>query len=160
MRRILFRRASPGFLLVALLFLAAMETRAQKFGGRELVQASLVAESATVVPGRPFTAGLLLKMVPGWHTYWEFAGDAGIPTEIKWKLPDGWKAGPIQCPIPLKLNEPGDIQIYGYHDEVLLMVELTPPPKITASTVHLAADADWLVCEKICIPGSGAVRKE
>ena len=59
-------------------------------------------------------------MVPGWHTYWQFPGDAGIPTEIKWKLPPGWKAGPIQWPIPLKLNEPGDIQIYGYHDEVLL----------------------------------------
>lgn len=58
------------------------------------------------------------------------------------------------------MDEPGDIQIYGYHDEVLLMVELTPQPKIAASTVDLADDADWLVCEKICIPGSGAVRKE
>lgn len=48
-----------------------------------LFTASLVAESATVVPGLPFTAGLLLKMLPGWNTYWEFAGDAGIPTEIK-----------------------------------------------------------------------------
>ncbi|MGI8956104.1 MAG: protein-disulfide reductase DsbD family protein [Chthoniobacterales bacterium] len=133
------------------------EARAQKFDGRELVQASLLADSATVVPGRPFTAGLLLKMAPGWHTYWAFAGDAGIPTEIKWQLPQGWKAGAIQWPVPQKLNEPGDIQIYGYHDDVLLMVELTPPPKIAASSVHLAADADWLVCEKICIPGSGAV---
>ncbi|MBA3609540.1 MAG: hypothetical protein H0W43_13725, partial [Chthoniobacterales bacterium] len=130
----------------------------QKFEGRDLVTAQLVAETATVVPGEPFTAGLLLKMVPGWHTYWQFPGDAGIPTEIKWQLPDGWKAGPIQWPIPLKLDEPGNIQIYGYHDDVLLMVELTPPPKIDASTVHLAATADWLVCEKICIPGSGEVQ--
>ncbi len=38
------------------------------------------------------------------------------------------------------------------------MVQLTPPPKIDASTVHLAATADWLVCEKICIPGSGEVQ--
>ena len=127
----------------------------QKFEGRELVTAKLVAETATVVPGQPFTAGLLLKMVPGWHTYWQYPGDAGIPTEMKWHLPEGWKAGPIQWPIPLKLNEPGDIQIYGYHDEVLLMVQLTPPPKIAEKSVQLAADADWLVCEKICIPGSG-----
>ncbi len=130
----------------------------QKFEGRDLVTAQLVAETGTVVPGEPFTAGLLLKMIPGWHTYWQFPGDAGIPTEIKWQLPDGWKAGPIQWPIPLKLDEPGNIQIYGYHDDVLLMVELTPPPKIDASTVHLAATADWLVCEKICIPGSGEVQ--
>ena len=46
-------------------------------------------------------------MVPGWHTYWKFPGDAGIPTELKWKLPPGWKVGEIQWPIPLKLSEPG-----------------------------------------------------
>jgi thiol:disulfide interchange protein DsbD len=43
-------------------------------------------------------------------------GDAGIPTDIKWELPEGWRVGGIQWPIPLKLQEPGDIQIYGYHD--------------------------------------------
>ena len=157
MRMNSLRRVAPGLLLAALLFSTA-RARGQKFDGRELVQPSLVADSAAVVPGKPLTAGLFLKMAPGWHTYWEFPGDAGIPTEIKWELPEGWKAGPIQWPIPLKLDEPGDIQIYGYHDEVLLMVELTPPPKITASSVHLAAKADWLVCEKICIPGGGAVQ--
>jgi len=97
-------------------------------------------------------------MVPNWHTYWKFPGDAGIPTEINWKLPDGWKTGEIQWPIPLKLNEPGDIQIYGYHDEVLLMQEITPPASLSASTVELAAETSWLVCEKICIPGSANLK--
>ena len=50
----------------------------------------------------------------------------GIPTDIKWQLPAGWHAGEIQWPVPLKLLEPGDIQIYGYHDEVLLMQQITP----------------------------------
>jgi thiol:disulfide interchange protein/DsbC/DsbD-like thiol-disulfide interchange protein len=141
-------------LVVALSLGAAPVGRGQVFEGRQLVEAKLVADTATLVPGQAFTAGLLLKMTPGWHTYWQFPGDAGIPTEIKWKLPPGWKAGAIQWPIPLKLTEPGDIQIYGYHDEVLLMVALTPPAKIAESSVKLAAAADWLVCEKICIPGS------
>ena len=30
----------------------------------------------------------------------------------------------------VEVDEPGDIQIYGYHDEVLLMQEITPPAKI------------------------------
>ncbi|MEO5717809.1 MAG: protein-disulfide reductase DsbD domain-containing protein, partial [Chthoniobacterales bacterium] len=147
--------------LALFLFLGGLcpqAAQSQKFEGGELVTAELVAETATVVPGQPFTAGLHLKIVRDWHTYWQFAGDAGISTEIKWKLPDGWKAGPIQWPVPLKLNEPGEIQIYGYHDDVLLMVQLTPPPKIETPSVHLAATADWLVCEKICIPGSGEVQ--
>ncbi|MGH8093285.1 MAG: protein-disulfide reductase DsbD family protein [Chthoniobacterales bacterium] len=133
---------------------------AQKFQGRELVQASLVADTGTVAPGQPFTAGLLLKMAPGWHTYWQYPGDAGIPTEIKWNLPPRWKAGAIQWPIPEKLNEPGDIQVYGYHGEVLLMVPMTPPKNIAATSVKLSAAADWLVCEKICVPGSATVQLE
>ena len=141
-----------------MLVVCPMAARSQKYQGRELVEARLLADVAGVTPGQPFTAGLLLKMAPGWHTYWQFPGDAGIPTEIKWQLPPGWKAGPIQWPVPLKLSEPGDIQIYGYHDEVLLLVQLTPPPKIDTASAHLAAEASWLVCEKICIPGGAKLQ--
>src|SRR6266850_2719837 len=130
----------------------------QIYQGRELVKAELVADTKAVVSGKSFTVGLFLRMVPGWHTYWKFPGDAGIPTELKWKLPPGWKVGEIQWPIPLKLNEPGDIQIYGYHDEVLLMQEITPLASISDSTITLAAEASWLVCEKICIPGNASVQ--
>jgi thiol:disulfide interchange protein len=150
------RRLAPSFLLAGLLIWPAL-ARAQKFQGRELVQSSLIADTTTVVPGKTFTAGLLLKAVPGWHTYWQYPGDAGIPTEISWHLPPGWKAGPIQWPIPLKLSEPGGIEIYGYHGEVLLMMQIIPPATIAERSVHLAGDVDWLVCEKVCIPGSGKV---
>jgi thiol:disulfide interchange protein DsbD len=147
-----------GFLAAVTLLAMLCPARAQKYEGRELVQAKFLANVTAITPGKPFTVGLLLHMVPKWHTYWKFPGDAGIPTEIKWKLPEGWKAGEIQWPIPLKLNEPGDIQIYGYHDEVLLMQEITPPASLKDSTVQLAADANWLVCEKICIPGSASLK--
>ena len=34
------------------------------------------------------------------------------------------------------------------------MQEIIPPAKIDSSSVKLSAEANWLVCEKICIPGS------
>jgi len=143
--------------LVALL--SSAHVSGQTYEGRELVRAELIADTTAIVPGKSFTVGLLLHMVPGWHTYWKFPGDAGIPTELKWNLPPGWKAGEIQWPIPLKLHEPGDIQIYGYHDEVLLMQEITPPPAARPeSVIPLSADASWLVCEKICIPGNAKLK--
>jgi thiol:disulfide interchange protein len=145
-------------LLAVLLFVAVYPAGAQTYEGRELVQAKLFADVTTVVPGKTFTVGLLLRMVPNWHTYWKFPGDAGLPTEITWKPPDGWKIGEIQWPIPLKLDEPGGIQIYGYHDEVLLLQEITPPASLKDSQVQLAAEASWLVCEKICIPGSAKLK--
>ena len=130
---------------------------AQVYEGRELVEARLLADTTAVTPGKPFTVGVLLKMAPHWHTYWKFPGDAGLPTEIKWSLPPGWKVGEIQWPTPLKLSEPGDIDVYGYHDEVLLMQEITPPASISDNQVKLSAEANWLVCEKICIPGGATV---
>ena len=141
------------------LFLAH-SAAAQSYQGKELVKASLQADTSAIVPGKPFNVGLLLRMAPGWHTYWKFAGDAGLPSEIKWNLPPGWKVGEIQWPIPLKTIDPGDIQTYGYQDEVLLIQEITPPAKIDGSSAKLSAQADWLVCEKICIPGNATVELE
>jgi thiol:disulfide interchange protein len=142
------------------IFAFANNGGSQTYEGRELVKAELVADTSAIIPGKPFMVGLLLRMVPGWHTYWKFPGDAGIPTELKWKLPGSWKVGEIKWPIPLKLSEPGDILIYGYHDEVLLMQEIVPPTSVSDPAVKLAADASWLVCEKICIPGSKSLQVE
>src|SRR5882672_6867454 len=132
--------------------------RSQTYQGKQLVKAELLADTNAVVPGKPFTVGLLLRMAPGWHTYWKFSGDAGLPTEMKWKLPPGWKIGDIQWPIPLKTIDPGDIETYGYENEVLLIQEITPPSKIDDSSAKLSTEANWLVCEKICIPGSATLQ--
>ena len=81
-----------GFFAAVTLLAVLCPAAAQKYEGRELVQAKLLANVTAITPGKPFTVGLLLHMVPKWHTYWKFPGDAGISTEIKWKLPEGWKA--------------------------------------------------------------------
>ena len=132
----------------------------QTYQGKQLVKAELLADASAIVPGKAFTVGLLLRMAPGWHTYWKFSGDAGLPTELKWKLPQGWKIGEIQWPIPLKTIDPGDIETYGYENEVLLTQEITPPSKIDESSLKLSAEANWLVCEKICIPGGETLQLE
>jgi thiol:disulfide interchange protein/DsbC/DsbD-like thiol-disulfide interchange protein len=157
---------TPAFRLGAYLtvclsiFAFAPQSRGQVYQGKQLVKAELLADTNAVVPGKPFTVGLLLRMAPGWHTYWAFSGDAGLPTELKWKLPSGWKVGEIQWPIPLKTIDPGDIETYGYENEVLLMQEITPAQKPDNSAVNLSTEANWLVCEKICIPGSATLQLE
>src|ERR1700757_4498913 len=153
-------RCSIYSLLCWLLVVVAAHAVAQTYQGKQLVKAELVADTSAVVPGKPFTVGLLLRMAPAWHTYWKFSGDAGLPTELKWKLPPGWKIGEIQWPIPLKTIDPGDIQTYGYENEVLLMQEITPPTKLDSSSLKLSADASWLVCERICIPGGTTLQLE
>jgi thiol:disulfide interchange protein len=151
-------RSSVYSLLCWLLFAIAPHGLTQTYQGKQLVKAELLADTNAIVPGKPFTVGLLLRMAPGWHTYWKFSGDAGLPTELKWKLPPGWKIGDIQWPIPLKTIDPGDIETYGYENEVLLMQEITPPSKLDGLSAKLSTEANWLVCEKICIPGSAALQ--
>jgi len=151
-------RSSVYSLLCLLLLAVAPQGVAQTYQGKELVKAELLADTTAIVPGKPFTVGLLMRMAPGWHTYWKFSGDAGLPTELKWKLPPGWKIGDIQWPIPLKTVDPGDIETYGYENEVLLMQEITPPSKLTDSSAKISTEASWLVCEKICIPGGATLQ--
>src|SRR5947199_9658721 len=102
----------------------AMRAQRQIYAVKQLVKADALANVSAVVPGEPFLVGVRLKMQPRWHTYWKYPGDAGIPTDIKWELPEGWRAGSIQWPIPLKLQEPGEIQICGYHYGVLLIQQI------------------------------------
>lgn len=138
-----------------LLFCAV--TQGQEHGGRQLVRAELIADANAVVPGEPFKVGLLLKIAPDWHNYWEYSGDSGMPTRIDWQLPPGFTAGEIQWPVPEKIIEAGDLWTYGYRDEVLLITEITPPQNFAAKEVTIKARASWLVCEKICIPGEAAL---
>lgn len=147
-------------LLAAGIFLIAFHhpSGAQVVDGKTLVEAELVSNTSAIVPGQTFHVGLRLKMAPGWHTYWEYAGDAGIPTQIDWDLPEGFGAGPIEWPVPKKKLEPGDIQVYAYSDEVLLLVAIQPPTDLEpGTTVTLRGKASWLVCEEICIPGEAEV---
>ncbi|NDG72280.1 MAG: thiol:disulfide interchange protein [Proteobacteria bacterium] len=139
-------------LALAFLLFAASPVSAQLHGGKTLVKASLLADTMAIVPGQAFQVGLLLEMEPGWHTYWEYSGDSGLPTTVDWSLPSGFTASPIEWPVPEARVEPGDIQVYAYSGRVLLLTTITPPPDLSG-TVTLRAAASWLVCEEICVPG-------
>ncbi|MEO6848118.1 MAG: thioredoxin family protein, partial [Chthoniobacterales bacterium] len=97
------------------------------------------------------------ETAPSWHTYWEYPGDAGIATNIDWKLPEGFSASAIQWPLPESLPLAGDILDYGYKDRVLLIVTITPPQNISSASVTLQGLAKWLVCAEICVPGEQQV---
>ena len=118
----------------------------------EHVEAELVPERTALVPGKPITVALRLKMAEGWHTYWSNPGDSGLPTTLTWKLPDGMGVGAIQWPAPHALPT-GPLVNYGYEKEVLLLTGLTVPrDAAVGSQLKLAAHADWLVCKDVCIP--------
>lgn len=121
------------------------------------VQVSLIPEVRTIAPGAPFWVAVRLKMDPRWHTYWINPGDSGAPTEIKWNLPPGFEAGPIQWPHPERIEVPPLVS-FGYEGEAALLVRITPPRDLkTGDRVNLAARVSWLECEELCLPGEATV---
>ena len=124
---------------------------------KDLVKAELVAESASIAPASTLWVDLHLTIKPGWHVYWRNPGDSGLPTAIDWNLPPGFSAGNIRWPVPEHFVQSG-IGNYGYAGPADLLVPISVPKEVTTGdTATLAADASWLVCAEICIPGGASL---
>ena len=126
---------------------------------QQKVTASLVADTTAIVAGKPFTVGVRLEMAPESHIYWQVPGDSGFPPSVEWTLPEGFKAGPIQWPVPhSRVDKDGatDLVTYVYEPTVVLLVEITPPAQLPPGEVTLTAGLKWLVCDQQkCVPGQG-----
>lgn len=149
---------APFFL--ALLFLVPafqIQARAQAKDESPHSEAALIAEQTSLQPGTPFTVALRLRMEPHWHSYWKNPGDSGLATTIAWKLPPGFKAGPIQWPHPERLSTP-PLVAYVYENEVWLLTQITPPANLpVGQSIALKAHAEWLICKEACVPAKSDV---
>lgn len=117
------------------------------------IQVSLLSDVDVVRPGNVITIGLHLNPDKGWHVYWRNPGDSGMPPKITWDLPEGVNVSEIYWPWPEKIPVEHLVN-YGYHQEVVLPVELSISPAFLGEMLHIKAASSWLVCEEVCIPGS------
>jgi thiol:disulfide interchange protein/DsbC/DsbD-like thiol-disulfide interchange protein len=133
---------------------------AMQDGPNQYSEARLISDVTTIRPGEPFTVGLHIDLHPDWHTYWINAGDAGHGVIPRWDLPAGFTVDTLRYPRPERIPFP-PLMSYGYKDEVVFLTTVTPPADLEpGSTARLVLDADWLVCEDVCIPASGQVTLE
>jgi thiol:disulfide interchange protein len=120
--------------------------------------AQLEADVKQVKAGVPFKVGVKISMIPGWHTYYKESGDAGMPTTIKWTLPEGFTASDLLWEKPSKFVDAG-ITTYGYHEPSLTAAVITPPANFSGP-VKISALVKWLCCRDICIPGKAQLDME
>lgn len=118
------------------------------------VRAELIVPDGGLSGGTPFTLSVRLTVEPGWHIYGQDPGDAGLPTQVAWTLPPGFRAGPIAWPQTEPFVTSG-VSAEGYGGEVLLSAVVTPPPDLAAGTpVRVGAAVSWLACSQECVPGN------
>jgi len=119
---------------------------------------TLISDVDRVAPGQRFRVGLRQKLAPHWHSYWKNPGDAGAAPTLALQLPEGATASEIDWPGPDGIDV-GTVRNFGYENEIVLPVTVTAPATIRpGQTFSIVADADWLVCAKLCIPEAGKFR--
>ncbi len=123
----------------------------------EITTAALFSEVSAIQAGTPFWVAIRLDTRPEWHSYWKNPGDSGMPTEISWDLPEGFKAGAIYWQPPERIPYAGMVN-YGYNSSTALLIPIAPPATLAPGARHtLKVKADWLVCKDICIPESATL---
>ncbi|NEX11460.1 MAG: thiol:disulfide interchange protein [Prosthecochloris sp.] len=105
-----------------------------------------------------------LTIQPGWHLYWEHPGEAGMPVSVTWRLPEGYRALPLEFPLPGRFEAAG-LMGYGYDEEVVLFSTIVPQvpgssQRLPEDLFPLQAEVSWLSCRESCIPGSASLRLE
>jgi len=122
------------------------------------VKVELAADVSAVAPGETFRIGVFLRPDPEWHVYWKFAGDTGLPTEVRWAPFDGLDYDALAWPVPHRIPDKLGGRSFGYDNEVLLVSEVRVPDDVLEGTeVPLEAKVEWLVCKENCIQGSARV---
>ena len=138
----------PLFAFLGALVILAGSSPAEKTGA----EVRIVPGVTAVQPGVPFTVALHVQPARNFHTYWRYPGIVGLPTSVKWALPEGFQAGNISWPTP-KIVDMASHPAHGFHRELLLPIVITPPAEITGESVTLTGQLSWMACHRECYPG-------
>lgn len=152
---------TPRYLSLALLTLGLAPVASAVPARLAHVEVELISETTSLARGGPPSrVALRLRPDPGWHVYWINPGDSGLATSLRWSLPDSVEAFPIEWPRP-HAHAFGELTNYGYAEEVLHLVPISVAADWPAGKpVRLEAEAKWLVCEEVCIPGKADLALE
>jgi DsbC/DsbD-like thiol-disulfide interchange protein len=115
----------------------------------------LIAGSSREGTSAPMPAGIEIRLEPGWHTYWRYPGDAGVPPRFDFAGSRNVKAVTVLWPAPQRIPEPG-LSVIGYTKDVILPLVVVPQDR--AGPITLRLKMDYAVCEKLCVPAQGAVQ--
>jgi DsbC/DsbD-like thiol-disulfide interchange protein len=113
--------------------------------------ARLIAGSARDESGsRVLRAGVEIKLLPGWKTYWRYPGDSGVPPMMDFSGSDNLKTVTVLWPAPMRFTDGGGGQSIGYKDGLVLPLRIVP--QVAGKPVTLRLKLDYGACEKLCVP--------
>jgi DsbC/DsbD-like thiol-disulfide interchange protein len=111
---------------------------------------------ARLVAAAEGLAGFEIRLAPGAITYWRDPGDAGAPPTFDFGGSDNVASVDTVFPAPERIVESDGSVAFGYAGGVVLPLRIAP--RDPAKPVTLAVQANYAVCEKICLPARARLR--
>jgi DsbC/DsbD-like thiol-disulfide interchange protein len=106
-------------------------------------QARLIATGAGL-------AGFEIALAPGAITYWRDPGDSGLPPTLDFSASENVANVEPEFPAPKRIHEADGGEAFGYDGGVIFPLHVKP--RDPAKPVTLKLNADFAVCEKVCLP--------
>lgn len=130
---------------------AAAQTRVD----REYTTTEIIPETNGFVAGETTWFAIRQEVREGWHVFWTNPGDAGLPLDLSWALPQGFVAGDILHPVPGFIPV-GPLASFAHEGTPVFLIPVAAPENlVVGETISIAIDATWQACEEICVPENG-----
>jgi DsbC/DsbD-like thiol-disulfide interchange protein len=118
--------------------------------------ARLIAAPAHNTPdGGVFRAGVEIKLKDGWHTYWRYPGDSGVPPVLDFSKSQNVKTVTVLYPAPTRFPDGAGGNSVGYTGDVIWPIHVVA--ENPGKPVTLDLKLDYAVCEKLCVPAKAAM---
>jgi DsbC/DsbD-like thiol-disulfide interchange protein len=104
-------------------------------------------------PGE-YRAGIVVRMKPGFKTYWRHPGDSGVPPVFRFDASENLGEAIVHFPAPQRFDDGAGGISFGYTSSEIIL-PLTVIARNPKQGVMLRMEADYAVCEKLCVPAHG-----
>ena len=131
----------------AVLLVAALGARADAQRGS---LTAMIAGRRATPASDTLTLRIAARMTAGWHVGAAKPGKSGVPTEVTWRLPAGWRvvASRWTPPTPAVV---GRDTVFEYHGP--FAVETTVVTQGARRSGRVQALLSYGICKDVCIPG-------
>ncbi len=128
---------------------------AQAIASDPVFDVRLAADRSPVVAGEELRLAVVLSIDPGWHINSDEPGDEfSLPTEVRFRLPEGWPPPVLSFPEGRSLNfEFSDAPIEVWEDEVVIVGSLLVPESAAVGSDRLRVTVTAQACNDTqCLP--------
>ncbi len=101
-----------------------------------------------------YRGGIEFRLEDGWHTYWRYPGEAGIPTEASFVNSVNLASAELMFPAPEAYSDGFSTSLI-YSDKVVLPLLIKRMDEKRPAIVN--ANLTFGICKDICVPGQAEV---